>query len=170
MVKTTISLTAQDVIKEKPITLYSPQNPTPTQSIFLSNIDLAVTFPVETVFFYEALPNGVHGSTADVARRLKRAVEEVLLVPYYFMAGRLSFNDETKRVELVCNNAGAVFVSAKTRLSLEDLGNLSQPNPTFHRLVHRPGLYTSLAETAVFTIQANGFHDMHYIYQLVINP
>ncbi|GER37390.1 HXXXD-type acyl-transferase family protein, partial [Striga asiatica] len=157
MVKTTISLTAQDIIKENPITLYSPQNPTPTQTIFLSNIDLAVTFPVETVFFYEAPPNGAHGSTADVARRLKRAVEEVLLVPYYFMAGRLSFNDESKRVELVCNNAGALFVSAKTGLSLEDLGCLSQPNPTFHQFVHRPGLYKSLAETAVTMFRCGGF-------------
>ncbi|GFP83933.1 anthranilate n-benzoyltransferase protein 3 [Phtheirospermum japonicum] len=97
-------------------------------------------------------------STTVIAGRLKKAVEEVLLIPYYFLAGRLNFNDETKRLELVCNNAGALFVSAKARFSLKDLRNLAEPNPTFHRFVHRPGLYKSLAETSVFTIQANSFY------------
>ncbi|KAK6122615.1 hypothetical protein DH2020_043639 [Rehmannia glutinosa] len=130
----------------------------PIETIFLSNIDQAVTFPVETVFFYEVPPNRPYASTADIAGNVKKAVEEVLLIPYYFMAGRLNFNDETKRLELVCNNAGALFVSAKSRFSLKDLGSLSHPNPTFHRFVHRPGLYKSLAETAVFTIQASCSH------------
>ncbi|GFP96627.1 omega-hydroxypalmitate o-feruloyl transferase [Phtheirospermum japonicum] len=153
----TISITDQELIKQDPIPLYSPSNPIPIETIFLSNIDQTVTFPVETVFFYEAPPNMAYPSTSVIAGRLRKAVEEVLLIPYYFLAGRLNFNDETKRLELVCNNAGALFVSAKARFSLKDLGNLAQPNPTFHRFVHRPGLYKCLAETSVFTIQVTMF-------------
>ncbi|KAI3459279.1 hypothetical protein Pfo_015942 [Paulownia fortunei] len=157
MVNNTISITDQDLLKEKPVLLFSPSNPMPIETIFLSNIDQAVTFPVETVFFYEVPPNRASSSTADIAEKLKKAVEEVLLVPYYFMAGRLNFNGETKRLELICSNAGALFVSAKSRFSLEDLGNLSQPNPTFHHFIHRPGLYKSLAETAVTRFECGGF-------------
>ncbi|KAL6503405.1 hypothetical protein OROGR_025328 [Orobanche gracilis] len=157
MVNNTLSITDQDLVKQNPIPLFSPKNPTPIETIFLSNIDQAVTFPVETVFFYEARPDTAFGSASGVAEKLRKAVEQVLLIPYYFMAGRLGFNDEAKRLELVCNNAGALFVSAKSRFALEDLGDLSQPNPSFHLFVHRPGLYKSLAETAVFTIQVTMF-------------
>ncbi|XP_011071659.1 omega-hydroxypalmitate O-feruloyl transferase-like [Sesamum indicum] len=153
-----MSITDQDLVKEEPILLMSPRNPVPTETIFLSNIDQAVTFPVETVFFYEVPPNMASAaSTVGIAGKVKKAVEEVLLVPYYFMAGRLNFSDETKRLELVCNNAGALFVSAKSRFCLKDLGNLSHPNPSFHHFVLRPGIYKSLAETALFTIQVTRF-------------
>lgn len=160
MVNNTILLTDQGILKEKPVSLFSPSNPVPIETIFLSNIDQAVTFPVETVFFYEVPPNR---ASADIVEKVKKAVEEVLLIPYYFMAGRLNFNDGTKRLELICNNAGVLFVSAKSRFSLKDLGNLSQPNPTFHHFIHRPGIYKSLAETAVFTIQASISHFIGYI-------
>ncbi|XVE82127.1 hypothetical protein DITRI_Ditri15bG0121900 [Diplodiscus trichospermus] len=152
----TISITNHDLVKEEPVTLISPKNPMPHETIFLSNIDQAVTFPVETVFFFQ-VPQEESCSTLDISVRVKQAVAEVLLVPYYFMAGRLSFNQEGNRLELVCNNAGVLFVSATSRLRLKDLGNLSLPNSKFNHFVHRPGLYKSLDETALFTIQVTRF-------------
>ena len=133
----------------------SVKNSLPVETIFLSNIDQALVFPVETIFFFE-VPSNVKNpsSTLNAAERVKEAVQ-VLLGPYYFMAGRLNFNQETKRVELLCNNAGVLFVSATSELTLKELGDLSQPNPTFHHLIHRPGLYKGLLETAIFTIQAS---------------
>lgn len=153
MVYNTISLSDKDLVKEEPVFLSSSSNPTPIETIYLSNIDQAVTFPVETVFFFEVSPDKTP-STLNISEMVKKAVEEVLLVPYYFMAGRLKLNDETKRLELLCNNAGVMFVSATSRLTLKDLGNLSLPNTTFNHLIHRQGLYKSLDETAIFTIQA----------------
>ncbi|KAG7996064.1 hypothetical protein I3843_01G141200, partial [Carya illinoinensis] len=100
----------QDVEKEEPLKLVSPNNPDPPEIIFLSNIDLAVAFPVETVFFFEVTPDK-SSSTLNISHRLEKAVAEVLLVPYYFMAGRLNFNHQTRRLELLCNNAGALFVT-----------------------------------------------------------
>ncbi|KAK9289293.1 hypothetical protein L1049_017769 [Liquidambar formosana] len=151
---TTVSITNQDIVKEKPLKLVSPKNPTPQETIFLSNIDQAVTFTVETVFFFEVSPKKKSSSTLDISERVKQAVTKVLLVPYYFMAGRLNFNHETSRLELLCNNSGVLFVSATSRLMLKDLGNPSLPNSTFHHFVHKPGLQKSLSETAIFTIQA----------------
>ncbi|XWS14062.1 hypothetical protein CRYUN_Cryun36dG0091200 [Craigia yunnanensis] len=98
---------------------------------------------------------------------MKQAVAEVLLVPYYFMAGRLRFNQKTNRLQLLCNNAGVLFVSAISRLRLKDLGNLSVPNSTFNHFVHRPGLYKSLDETAIFTIQVTRFA-VHKVSSLVL--
>lgn len=146
-------ITAKDVIKQEPISLFSSKNPSPIETIFLSNIDQTVTFPVETIFFFE-IPSNYESfsSTFRVDEIVKEGVKK-LLEPYYFMAGRLNFNQENKRMELWCDNSGVLFVSAKSGLSLNEVGNLSQPNPTFHHFVHRPGLYKSLAETAIFTIQ-----------------
>ena len=95
--------------------LVSPKNPIPFETVFLSNIDLAVTFPVETLFFFEVPPSKC-SSTEDISERVKRAVAEVLLVLYYFLAGRLYFNHESKRLELLCNNAGVLFVRATSGL------------------------------------------------------
>jgi hypothetical protein len=165
----TIPITNQDVVKEEPLKLVSPKNQLdPPETIFLSNIDLAVIFPVETLFFFE-VPAYMSYSTLDISQRVKQAVAEVLLVPYYFMAGRLNFNNETERLELLCNNAGGLFVRATSRLRLKDIGKLSLPNSTFHHLVHRPGLYKSLAETALFTIQANALLCSTLLISLLIN-
>ncbi|XP_059630168.1 acyltransferase GLAUCE-like [Cornus florida] len=154
---TTTHLTKDDVVKEEPIKLFSPNTPTPPlETIFLSNIDQAVIFSVETLSFYE-LPPTKSTSTLGISDSVKKAVAEVLLVPYYFLAGRLDFNHEANRFELLCNNAGVLFVSATSRLTLKDLGNLSAPNYTFRHFIHRPGLYKSLAETALFTIQVTRF-------------
>ncbi|XP_057476859.1 acyltransferase GLAUCE-like [Actinidia eriantha] len=152
----TISLTSQDVTKQDPTTLFSPKNPIPMETIFLSNIDQAVVFPVETVFFFQVPPTKA-SSTLNICEVVKRAVAEVLLVPYYFMAGRLNFNHGSSRLELVCNNAGVMFVGATSRLALKDLGNLSPPNVSFHWFIHRPGLYKSLDKTPLFTIQVTRF-------------
>lgn len=124
----------------------------PLKTIHLSNIDQTAAFPVETVFFYETTPDGAE-STFDIIERVKRSVSEELLVPYYFMAGRVHFNVETKRLELVCNNAGALFAGATSSLSLKELGDLSAPNPSFQRLVLRAEEFGSLPETPIFTIQ-----------------
>nr|DAD38015.1 TPA_asm: hypothetical protein HUJ06_008656 [Nelumbo nucifera] len=105
-----VSISNQDVVKEEPVTLFSPKNPTPVEKVFLSNIDQAVAFPVETVFFFEVPPCKTSW-TLDISERMKKSVSEVLLIPYYFMAGRLNFNLETKRLELVCSNAGVPFVT-----------------------------------------------------------
>ncbi|CAL1413246.1 unnamed protein product [Linum trigynum] len=149
----TYSITDQDISKQDPVVLFSPNHT--FETIFLSNIDQAVSFPVETLFFFRG--GGRNDDDDDIAATVRRAVEEDLLVPYYFMAGRLQFNEESSRLELVCNNAGAVFVEATSRLAMEELGDVSLPNPCFRRLIHRPGLYKSLADTPLMTIQVTKF-------------
>ncbi|KAF9614745.1 hypothetical protein IFM89_020578 [Coptis chinensis] len=106
--ETSIILTDTDIEKGEQLTLVSPKNPTPVERIFLSNIDQTLPFPVATVSFFET-PPAKKTSTLDIAERVKKSVSEVLLIPYYFMAGRLNFDIKTTRLELVCNNAGVFF-------------------------------------------------------------
>ncbi|XP_077217697.1 acyltransferase GLAUCE-like [Tasmannia lanceolata] len=152
----TVMITDQQVQKEQPIMLTSPQNPTPIETVFLSNIDQTVAFPVETIFFYEVSPSR-KTSALDILEMMKKSVAEVLLRPYYFMAGRLNFNLQTNRLDLICNNAGILLVGATSSLSLKDLGNVSIPNPSFKHLIFRTDGYKNLIETPLLTIQVTRY-------------
>ncbi|XP_072970769.1 acyltransferase GLAUCE-like [Typha angustifolia] len=149
-----VPISDHDVKREEPVPLISSRNPTPAVTIYLSNIDQTVAFPVETIFFYKA---PIVGEIVDIVEIIKRSVSEVLLISYYFLAGRLNYNLHNKRLELVCNNAGVMFTAATSSLSLEELGNLSLPNPSFQHLILRLEGSKSLAETPVFTIQVTRF-------------
>ncbi|KAL5983842.1 hypothetical protein ACLOJK_017938 [Asimina triloba] len=153
----TISLISeQDIAMEESLPLISPRNPTPTETFFLSNIDQTVAFHVETVFFFDGIPVG-KTSEMDIVERVKAAVSVDLLVPYYFMAGRLKLNGEGNRLELVCNNAGVQFCSATSRLRLKELGNLSHPNPSFCHLVLKMDKSNNIMEVPLLTIQVTKF-------------
>ncbi|KAH7678739.1 Transferase protein, partial [Dioscorea alata] len=161
----TVELREEDIIKKETVTLVSPTNPNPTQRVYLSNIDQTVAFPVETIFFFESLES----STNDVIEKVKRAISEEFLIPYYFMAGRLGYNEESKRLELVCNNGGVLFVGATSRLKLSDLGDVSSPNPSFHHLILRIDGSLSLNDTPLFTIQVTRFSCGGYSIGFVTN-
>lgn len=101
------------------------------KSMFLSNIDKVLNFPVETVHFFpshEDFPSHV------AAEKLKTALSE-LLVPYDFLAGRLRSNPETGRLEIDCNSAGIGFAVASSDYALDDVGDLVYPNPAFGQLI-----------------------------------
>ncbi|KAJ0092234.1 hypothetical protein Patl1_25097 [Pistacia atlantica] len=99
-------------------------------------MDITSSDPMNELDLAKEEPVVLTSSTHDIVERVKESVAEVLLVPYYFMAGRLHMNLETSRLEILCNNAGVLFVTAKSKLMLKDLGDLSVPNSTtFHRFV-----------------------------------
>ncbi|KAL0382001.1 UNVERIFIED_CONTAM: hypothetical protein Scaly_0487400 [Sesamum calycinum] len=68
-----------------------------------------------------------------VVKRLKLALERVL-VPYDFMAGRFKLNQQSGRLEIDCNSAGAGFVVASSEYSLDELGDFVYPNLGFRQL------------------------------------
>ncbi|KAK8921971.1 Omega-hydroxypalmitate O-feruloyl transferase [Platanthera zijinensis] len=164
----TLLLTEQNVKKSKPITLFSPSNPAPMETLYLSNIDQTVAFNVETVFFYE-VPEVLGAAASDIVRRVRLAVSEVLLVPYYFMAGRLRCNLLSNRLELVCNNKGVLFTGATASLRLKELGNLSFPNPSFQNLILSAEESGDLSNSLVLSIQVTRFRCGGFSIGFVIN-
>ncbi|KAI5069431.1 hypothetical protein GOP47_0015732 [Adiantum capillus-veneris] len=133
-----------------------PAGPTPNEAFSLSNIDLTVMFPVETIYFY----NAKHGKVYDRAHVDKiRGALSKLLVYYYPLAGRFKFNKDKDRMEVDCNAKGVLFVAASSMLSIKDLGEIGFVNPTFRALVLNPLALESppIATIQVTTFKCGGF-------------
>ncbi|XVF41417.1 hypothetical protein PTKIN_Ptkin01aG0278400 [Pterospermum kingtungense] len=113
--------------------LVFPAHATERKSMFLSNIDKVLNFPVETVHFF---PSHKDFPPHLVADKLKTTLAK-LLVPYDFLAGRLRSNPETGRLEIDCNSSGIGFAVANSDLTLDSIGDLVYPNPAFGQLIYR---------------------------------
>ncbi|KAI3471432.1 hypothetical protein Pfo_030796 [Paulownia fortunei] len=110
--------------------LVFPSQETQKKSLFLSNIDQILNYNIPTAHFFTANPDF---PPETVAKRLKVALEKVL-VPYDFMAGRFKLNQQSDRLDIDCNAAGAGFVVASSEYSLDDLGDFVHPNLGFRQL------------------------------------
>ncbi|XP_075475021.1 acyltransferase GLAUCE-like [Primulina tabacum] len=110
--------------------VFPAQESAEKKSIFLSNIDQILNYRIPTANFFSADPKFPPES---VAKRLKTALEKVLVF-FDFMAGRLKLNQESGRLEIECNSAGAGFVVASSEYSLEEIGELGCPNLGFQQL------------------------------------
>ncbi|KAL0452924.1 UNVERIFIED_CONTAM: Anthranilate N-benzoyltransferase protein 1 [Sesamum latifolium] len=122
-----LKITFQESILVSP----SKQTDDHNKSIFLSNIDQILNYNIPTVHFFKANPDF---PPQVVAKRLKMALQRVLQVPYDFMAGRFKLNQQSGRLEIDCNSAGAGFVVASSEYSLDDLGDFVYPNLGFRQL------------------------------------
>lgn len=86
-----------------------------------------LAFTVETLYFYPANPEKPN---TTVAETLREALSKVL-VHYDFVAGRVKLNETEMRMEIDRNYAGAQFNSASCDLTLQELGDVTAPNPLF---------------------------------------
>ncbi|KAK9281905.1 hypothetical protein L1049_004813 [Liquidambar formosana] len=103
--------------------LIVPEKPTKRRRIFLSNIDLSLVVYIDSVTFFDPPPNQM--TFSEVCHTLKRAVSE-LLVTYDFLAGRLvPALEETHRLEIDCNGAGAVVAAATTESKLSQFDGIA---------------------------------------------
>lgn len=142
-------------IKVGEIVKLVPSKPTPTGILYLSNIDLAVVFPVETIYFF-APPTSDKPSTEDIVDKMKDWLSR-LLVPYHFLAGRLQLNPGDGRLELNYNRSGILFAGASSELTLAQLGDVSCPNPSFSNLFVRTDEFKELSNTPLMSMQVTRF-------------
>ncbi|PON46288.1 Transferase [Trema orientale] len=70
----------------------------------------------------------------DAVERVKRGLERVL-VTWFPAAGRLRINEGTGKLEIDCNNEGALLTIAETFSKLEELGNLHEYKTCYEELV-----------------------------------
>lgn len=111
---------------EKPFLVF-PAEETERRSFFLSNFDQNLVFTVETLHFFGK-------GMEDVAQIVASALSK-LLVPYGYMAGRLDLNSKEGRLQIDCNGGGALFASAMSELTLDELPDIAYPNPAFAQLI-----------------------------------
>eukprot|EP01018_Ginkgo_biloba_P022459 Gb_27184 [translate_table: standard] len=137
-----------------------PQEPTQRQAFFLSNIDQKLAFTVQLVHFFEAQPLLPFDAIIELLIQVLRR----LLVPYDFIAGRLRFESEKGRLEIDCNGVGVPLVVASTELALNDLRDITYPNPAFTQLMMLDGFQSNprledahLASFQVTRFKCGGF-------------
>ncbi|CAN0920245.1 Acyltransferase GLAUCE [Linum grandiflorum] len=130
-------------VEIKDVCYVYPLEKTETSSMFMSNIDRVLNFNVRTIHFFAANQDF---SPRVVTQMLKEALGKVL-VPYNFLAGRMSTNSETGRLEFNCNGKGVGFIAAESGCSVDEIGDLTCHNPVFGQLItqtlhkqHHPSL------------------------------
>ncbi|KAH9329394.1 hypothetical protein KI387_001502 [Taxus chinensis] len=123
-------------VRRKEPTLVPPAEITENHVYFLSNLDQNIAVTVQTVYFFDVREE-------EKGRRPGEVIREALskvLVHYYPLAGRVGISPEGK-LNIHCTGEGAVFVEAEADCRLEDVGDMTKPDPsTLQRLVYNiPG-------------------------------
>ncbi|KAF2317008.1 hypothetical protein GH714_010424 [Hevea brasiliensis] len=99
----------------KETTMVYPMQDTPSERLWLSNLDLMQgRTHLPSAYLYK--PNG--SSNFFEPKVLKEALSKVL-VPFYPVAGRLG-SDDNGRIEINCNKEGVLFAEAETYSSMDN--------------------------------------------------
>lgn len=122
-------------VKLREPALVAPAEETPKGMYFLSNLDQNIAVIVRTVYCFKSGERG----TEKAGEMIKKALKKVL-VHYYPLAGRLNISTEGKLI-VDCTGEGAVFVEGEANCSMEDVGDITKPDPeTLGMLVYNiPG-------------------------------
>lgn len=113
-----------------------PSGPIPASvgdSLYLSNLDDIVGARVftPTIYFYPSKP-----SSRPVIETLRQALANVL-VPYYPLSGRIRETSNGKLEVFFGQEQGALIVEARSDMALDDLGDLTVPNPAWAPLIYK---------------------------------
>eukprot|EP00257_Ricinus_communis_P002069 XP_002512898.2 omega-hydroxypalmitate O-feruloyl transferase [Ricinus communis] len=121
----------QLVVKQREPTLVAPEKDTEKGLYFLSNLDQNIAVIVRTVYCFKSDEKGNENSVEVIKNALKK-----VLVHYYPLAGRLTISSEGKLI-INCTGEGAVFVEAEANCALEEIGDITKPDPhTLGKLVY----------------------------------
>lgn len=109
-------------IHVKESTIIRPAQETPKHRLQISDLDMIVPSNyVPSVYFYRRSSDCTDFFEVGL---LKKALSEVL-VPFYPVAGRLQ-KDENRKIEILCNGEGVLFLEAETSCGIDDFGDFSQ--------------------------------------------
>ncbi|CAO2204932.1 unnamed protein product [Urochloa humidicola] len=112
--------------------LVAPSEPTPRKGLWLSQLDLLMAYKGHTPTIYLFHSNSNVGATPDFfdVARLKEAMAKAL-VAFYPLAGRLGV-DGSGRTQIDCNGEGALFVVARSDVTIDDIKDV-KPSPALSR-------------------------------------
>lgn len=118
-------------IKVKEPILVFPAEPTQKHAYFLTNLDQNIAVSMRTVYFFNAQEDKKNDDPVAV---ITGALSK-LLVHFYPMAGRLGISEDGK-LQVDCDDQGAVFVEATANNCIAELRELSSPAPFMRQLVY----------------------------------
>lgn len=142
----TVVVTKTVTVHPKPL-LHHPQ-----QILHLSNLDRQCPMLMYVVFFYKPCFSYQNLSLGSIFNSLKSGLEETLSI-WYPAAGRLSLNQADGKLNLWCNNGGAVLAEAVTTAKIIQLGDLSQYNEFFERLAYKPVFQGNFSQMPLIVAQ-----------------
>ncbi|XP_030512079.1 brassinosteroid-related acyltransferase 1 [Rhodamnia argentea] len=137
-----------------------PKSMQPPKLLNLSNLDRQCPALMFSVFFYKPPLNDNFSkneiSLGRVFDSLRLALEETLTV-WHPAAGRLSLNQEDGKLNLWCNNEGVVLAEAVAQVKVSELGDLSEYNEFFEKLVYKPDFDGDLSKMPLVVAQVTQF-------------
>ncbi|KAK4779088.1 hypothetical protein SAY86_006616 [Trapa natans] len=134
-------------------TLVPPASDTQRPGLyFLSNLDQNIAVIVRTIYCFKSDTR----SNDEAFAVIKRALSEVL-VHYYPLAGRLTLCPDGK-LAVDCTGEGAVLIEAETGSSIEEIGDITKPDPVaLGKLVYDLPGAKNILEIPPLTAQATKF-------------
>ncbi|CAA2966482.1 omega-hydroxypalmitate O-feruloyl transferase-like [Olea europaea subsp. europaea] len=151
-------------VKQGQPTLVPPAEETMKGLYFLSNLDQNIAVIVRTIYCFKSEERG----NEDAVQVIKDALSKVL-VHYYPLAGRLTISPEMKLI-VDCTGEGAVFVEAEADCKLEDLGDITRPDPiTLGKLVYDIPGAKNILEIPPLVAQVTKFKCGGFVLGLCMN-
>ena len=132
-----------------------PKTLNPSKLLELSNLDRQCPLHMYLIFFYNPSSIYTNSSLDSVFTKLKIGLEETLSV-WSPAAGRLEPNPADGKLNLRCDNRGAILARAVTDVKISELGDLSNYNEFFEELVHKPVLDGDFCEFPLVVAQVRG--------------
>lgn len=132
----------------------------------LSNLDRQCPSLMHLVFFYNNLSHQTtlkDLSLNSVFSSLKSGLEETLAL-WYPGAGRLRPNQSDGKLNLWCNNQGAVLAEAQTVVKISQLENLSEYNEFFEKLVFKPAFDGNFSNMPLIVAQVRNIYTIYVQY------
>ncbi|KAK7311213.1 hypothetical protein RJT34_09203 [Clitoria ternatea] len=131
----------------------------PERVLTLSNLDRQCPKLMHLVFFYDNLSSQTLKDLPlnSVFSSLKSGLEQTLTL-WYPGAGRLiRHNQSDGKLNLWCNNHGAVLAQAETLVKISQLGNLCEYNELFEKLVYKPAFDGNFSNMPLIVAQVTRF-------------
>ncbi|XAR70002.1 Omega-hydroxypalmitate O-feruloyl transferase [Bertholletia excelsa] len=133
-----------------------PKASHPPKLINLSNLDRQCPVLMYLVFFYKPSSDILTVSDDAVFSGLKNGLEETLSA-WYPAAGRLTKDSIDGKLNLWCNNGGALVVEAVSQVEMSELGDLSQYEEFYESLVFKPVVNGDMSEMPLVVAQVTRF-------------
>lgn len=147
-------------VKRKEPALVLPAEEIEKGLYFLSNLDQNIAVIVRTIYCFKPDDEKENDKAVEVIRH---ALEKVL-VHYYPLAGRLEISSEGKLI-INCSGEGAVFVEAEADCMLDEIGDVTKPDPdTLGKLVYDIPGAKNILEMPPLVAQVCKFPGLSRIY------
>ncbi|KAK8489594.1 hypothetical protein V6N13_024030 [Hibiscus sabdariffa] len=155
---------SQLIVKQGEPTLVSPAEDTEKGLYFLSNLDQNIAVIVRTMYCFKSEEKG----NENAAQVIKDALRKVLS-HYYPLSGRLTISSEGKLI-VDCTGEGAVFVEAEANCKMEEIGDITKPDPeTLRKLVYDIPGAKNMLEMPLLVAQVTKFQCGGFVLGLGMN-